>query len=253
MADFEERLRAAVTEQGDGFAPSDDLPDRIRSRVARRRRQQRLLTGGLAAGAATAALLVGVLVSRPGDDDGDRLETAGDRTTSTSTTTAEPTSTTEDTTPTTSTGPETTTSATTGTTTTATPSVTPSTTDQPRPPGQGPSTTSSSTTEADLRPADSPTPAAGACGNVAGAVIEITINPDVPSPRCVQARPDQSLRVRNAAGEPVDVSFGGRSARLADGASEAFPQPFGEYLAPGVHRVSASIYGGSGAEIYLGD
>jgi hypothetical protein len=41
------------------------------------------------------------------------------------------------------------------------------------------------------------------------------------------------------------------SVPLNDGDAHLFPQPFGDYLAPGVHRVAASIYGGSGAEIWL--
>jgi hypothetical protein len=57
--------------------------------------------------------------------------------------------------------------------------------------------------------------------------------------------------VSNAAGETVDVSFGGTSVALAAGDAYTFDQPFGDYLAPGVHRVSASIYGDSGAEIWL--
>lgn len=243
MADFEERLRAAVTERAGEFTPADDLPARIGARVAHRRRQQRLLAGGLAAGVTAAALLVGVLVSRPTTDN-HRVETADQRATSTTTTGS--TSTTSSTTSTTD---GTTTSSTAGTTGTTTGS--PGPTAAPPPTGTGPSTSTTTTTEPDRRPPDGDSPAAGTCGQTAGAVAEVTLNPDVPSPRCVQVRPDQSLRVRNATDQPVDVSFGGTSATVAAGAAQAFPRPFGEYLAPGVHRVSTSLYGGSGPEIYL--
>ena len=258
MADFEDRLRAAVTSQADGFRPSGDLPDRIRSRVARRRRQQRLLAGGLAAGVATAVLLAGVLVVDP-PSEGDRVETADPPTTSTTTRRA-PTTVAE--------GTTTTDGSPSGTTTTTAAGGTTGTTRSPGDGTGGPGTTAgggspdpsgtasttvppSTTTRRTLRPPDSETPAAGTCGSFSATVVEITINADIPSPRCVQVRPDQSLRVANASGETVEVSFAGRSATLADGASQAYPQAFGDYLAPGVHRVTASLYGGSGAEVWL--
>jgi hypothetical protein len=256
VADFEDRLRAAVTTQADGFSPSGDLPDKIRGRVARRRRQQRLLAGGLAAGVATAALLVGVLVVDP-PGEGDRVETADPPTTSTTpdrapTTVAEGTTTTDgasDGTTSTSSG------GTTGTTESSGGDGGPGTTEDgvgsPTSSGTATTTAPPTTTGSALRPPDSGSPAAGTCGEPTGAVVEITVNPDIPSPRCVRVRPDQSLRVVNASGQTVEISFAGRSATLASGASEAYPQPFGDYLAPGVHRVTASLYGESGAEVWL--
>jgi hypothetical protein len=257
VADFEDRLRAAVTSQADGFSPSGDLPDKIRGRVAERRRQQRLLAGGLAAGVATAALLVGVLVVDP-PSEGDRVETADPPTTSTTsdrapTTVAEGTTTTggaSDGTTSTSSG------GTTGTTESSSggnggPGTTEDGGGSPTSSGTATTTAPPTTTGSALRPPDSESPAAGTCGELTGAVVEITINPDIPSPRCVRVRPDQSLRVVNASGQTVEISFAGRSATLAGGASEAYPQPFGDYLAPGVHRVTASLYGESGAEVWL--
>jgi hypothetical protein len=256
VADFEDRLRAAVTSQADGFSPSGDLPDKIRGRVAKRRRQQRLLAGGLAAGVATAALLVGVVVVDP-PSEGDRVETADPPTTSTTSDRA-PTTVAEGTTTTGGPSDGTTTTSSGGTTGTTEPSGGdggPGTTEDgggsPTSSGTATTATPPTTTSSALRPPDSESPAAGTCGAPTGAVAEITINPDIPSPRCVRVRPDQSLRVVNASGQTVEISFAGRSATLADGASEAYPRPFGDYLAPGVHRVTASLYGESGAEVWL--
>jgi hypothetical protein len=49
----------------------------------------------------------------------------------------------------------------------------------------------------------------------------------------------------------VDITFAGASATVADGGSQAFPRPFGEYLEPGVHVVAVSLYGGSGPEVWF--
>ncbi|HKJ26665.1 MAG TPA: hypothetical protein VJ965_03420 [Anaerolineales bacterium] len=81
-------------------------------------------------------------------------------------------------------------------------------------------------------------PAAGICGEMEGDWITMTINPDVPDPRCVVIRPDQMLEVVNHRGETLLVSIGSMQVELADGESYRFEVPFGEYLMPGgVHAV----------------
>lgn len=40
-------------------------------------------------------------------------------------------------------------------------------------------------------------PAAGICASFEGEIVEITLNADVPDPRCSEVRPDQKLRVIN--------------------------------------------------------
>lgn len=83
------------------------------------------------------------------------------------------------------------------------------------------------------------TPAAGICGEMVGQWITMTINPDMPDPRCVVIRPEQMLEVVNHRGETITVSIGNLTAELADGESYRFEVPFGEYLMPGgVHDVS---------------
>ena len=62
---------------------------------------------------------------------------------------------------------------------------------------------------------------------------------------------DQRLQVRNSTGESVTVTFAGSSVVLDDGQTHLYDQPFGDYLAPGVHRVSVSFYGDSGPEVWL--
>lgn len=83
----------------------------------------------------------------------------------------------------------------------------------------------------------SDSPAAGICGEFDGEWVTMTINPDVPDPRCVIIHPDQMLEVVNHRGETIVVTIGNMTAQLADGESFRFEVPFGEYLAPGVHGV----------------
>lgn len=107
-------------------------------------------------------------------------------------------------------------------------------------------------------PPEATAPAAGGCARFAGSQVLVVINPDVPSPRCTIVTAAQHLVVRNNTGElgqtprTVKVNWADYAPRtLAPGASTTYPQPFGSYLLPGVHRVQASVYGSSGAEIWL--
>jgi hypothetical protein len=111
-----------------------------------------------------------------------------------------------------------------------------------------------------LVPADSQYPAAGTCSFVAGTVVTVTMDPDVPSPRCVSLRAGQELRVVNRSallGSPavsITVRWADYPARvLKPGESTTFADPAGSYLAVGVHRVgTAPLYGGQpAAEVWL--
>jgi hypothetical protein len=268
MADFEELLRSEIARHRDDFTPSEDLTERIHARVAKRRRQRRAVVG--AAGAGLAAVVVaGVLLASPSSDQ--RVEVADDHERSTTTAMAPPTTGEEGATPTTESteAPPTTDSpdatsdpsgepggSGTGGTGGSGEAGQPGSTTAGSPDGSSPPTTSgprTTTTETNdiLVAPGSDTPAAGTCGSATGSVVEVVLNPDIPSPRCMRVTADQRLQVRNAAGETVTVTFAGFSVTLDDGETHRFNQPFGDYLAPGVHRVSASIYGESGAEIWL--
>jgi hypothetical protein len=102
-----------------------------------------------------------------------------------------------------------------------------------------------------LRPPDSQTPAAGTCAEPTEAVVEVVINPDVPSPRCTRVGRSQQLQVRNATDQEVMVALGNFSATLPPGGTAVSERPFGDYLEPGVHRMFATLYNGSGPEIWL--
>lgn len=257
MDEFERRLRTEVTRRADELEPAGDLPERITARVARRRRQQRLRTGALAAGVAVLAVVAAL--GRPGGGP-DTVETADDHDPAVTTQTTRPAGT--DTTSTLRSDATSTTTATsdgtTGTadTTDTTAETTGTTEGTGDPSGTAPTSTvdtstTTTTTQRELEPPDSPQPAAGTCGRADSAVVEVTLNPDIPSPRCVQVDADQSLRVRNNTDQQVDVSFAHHAATLAPGGAQAFAQAFGDYLEPGVHRVDTSLYGGSGPEIWL--
>lgn len=110
----------------------------------------------------------------------------------------------------------------------------------------------------ELVPADDQFPAAGSCATSSARLVEIDVNPDVPTPRCVILSAEQGLTVLNAtarfgeAGVPVVVSWADYAPlTLSAGASTTFPRPVGEYLARGVHHLHLSKYGTSSAEIWF--
>lgn len=241
MSDLEGRLRAEVTRRTDEFSPSPDLPEHIHKRVGKRRRQRQLQTVALSI-AVVAVAVPALLLVRPSDESGTQV-TAPDEFPNNTTTESSPTTTSEDT-PTTS-APETTEDEAPETTESA-PEPPPSNTTETAPPE---TTVTPTTRPPDLKPPDSDTPTAGVCGQVGGPVVEMTINVDVPDPRCMEVTPGQRLQVRNNTDEQVTVSFADFSATLAPGQSQQFNQPFGDYLQPGVHKVNASPY--SGGEINL--
>jgi peptidoglycan hydrolase-like protein with peptidoglycan-binding domain len=109
---------------------------------------------------------------------------------------------------------------------------------------------SGGTGERALAPAEATTPAAGICGRADGAHATITLEPDVPRPRCVAVSPTQRLRVENGP-LPATVELAGSTVDLAPDEGATIGPEFGTYLAPGVHTVHVSIYGGSGPELWL--
>ncbi len=92
-------------------------------------------------------------------------------------------------------------------------------------------------------------PASGICATFDSEIVTFTIHPDIPDPRCSLIRPEQKLQVVNAREETLNVILGGRMAEIAPGESYLFDLPFGEYLAPGVHRIEVQPC--CGAELWL--
>lgn len=103
---------------------------------------------------------------------------------------------------------------------------------------------------APLAPSESATPAAGICPVATEAIATVTLGPGVPQPRCLVVSSEQRLRVVNGA-EGATVRLGRITRVLAPGASTTFDVPLGDFLAPGVHTVGVSIYGGSGPQLWL--
>ena len=68
----------------------------------------------------------------------------------------------------------------------------------------------------------------------------VTINPDIPDPRCSKVRADQELTVINNTQNTLEVSIGSFRASLEPGSETIFDTPFGEYLEPGVHQLLVS-------------
>ena len=83
-------------------------------------------------------------------------------------------------------------------------------------------------------------PAAGLCAEFEGEVVTMTINPDMPDPRCVIVKPDQRLRVVNNLESEIEVSLGNVSSSILQSDAYTFEKTFGELLLPGVHNLGVS-------------
>lgn len=93
-------------------------------------------------------------------------------------------------------------------------------------------------------------PAAGICAEMQGEVVTVTINPDMPDPRCSIVGPDQRLRVVNAREEPIQVKLADLEVNIDPAAEFTFGVSFGQLLEPGVHAFEVSPC--CGAELVLG-
>jgi hypothetical protein len=107
-------------------------------------------------------------------------------------------------------------------------------------------------------PADSRRPASGMCERDTGAMATVRLDPDTPDPRCIVVSSRQRLRVVNTSasygqrGKSITIRFAYFPPRvLRVRAATTFRRPVGHYLAPGVHDLHASLYGGGGPEIWL--
>ena len=92
-------------------------------------------------------------------------------------------------------------------------------------------------------------PAAGICTTFDGDVVTITLNADVPDPRCTKVRPDQTLKVVNNTVTPLSISIGPFKSALLAANAYSIDVPFSDYLKPGVHQLQVSPC--CGAEIWL--
>jgi hypothetical protein len=81
-------------------------------------------------------------------------------------------------------------------------------------------------------------PAAGICASFDGEMVVVSINPDIPDPRCSRVRPDQKLTIINSTQNDLEIHVGNAfEADLAPGEKTMINHPFSDYLYPGVHQV----------------
>ena len=80
-------------------------------------------------------------------------------------------------------------------------------------------------------------PAAGICASFDGEMVVVTLNPDIPDPRCSKVRANQKLEVINHTQNTLEVSIGNFQASLIPGAEVVFDTPIGDYLETGVHQL----------------
>jgi hypothetical protein len=103
-----------------------------------------------------------------------------------------------------------------------------------------------------LETPDSTSPAAGVCASMgADSIVTFQLNVDTPNPRCGLVLAPQRLRVVNATGTTVTVTFHGVDYVLESGGEQTFAPTFGAIWQPGDHVLHTSFYGGSGPEIFL--
>jgi hypothetical protein len=84
------------------------------------------------------------------------------------------------------------------------------------------------------------TPAAGICAEFEGEIVTMTINPDMPDPRCIIVKPDQRLRVVNNLESEIQASLGSLSSSIVPDDDYTFEKTFGELLLPGVHSLGVT-------------
>ena len=92
-------------------------------------------------------------------------------------------------------------------------------------------------------------PAAGICASVDGEIVAITLNQDMPDPRCSKVTGDQKLTLFNNTPGALQVALGVFSSTLEPGAEYTINWPVADYLAPGVHQLQ--VVPCCGAEIWL--
>jgi hypothetical protein len=115
-----------------------------------------------------------------------------------------------------------------------------------------PTITASSTATNEPSPLATPyaqSPAAGICASFEGEIVKVTLNPDIPDPRCSKVRANQKLEVANHTQNTLQVSIGSFEASLEPGAEVLFDIPFGDYLETGVHQLQVDPC--CGAELWL--
>ena len=111
--------------------------------------------------------------------------------------------------------------------------------------------TPSATTAPTLIPPDADTPAAGICAETDSEWVTFTVSLEVPDPRCWQVRPSQRLEIANPTAAAVVVTFAGRDIPTDAGATARIDEPFGSYLAPGVHLIYVAEGSGNLPELWL--
>ena len=92
-------------------------------------------------------------------------------------------------------------------------------------------------------------PAAGICASFEGQVVTVTLNTEIPDPRCAKVTADQILTVINNTQNTLQIAIGRFTSSLAPGEKATIDTQFGEYLAPGVHQLQVSPC--CGAELWL--
>ena len=95
-------------------------------------------------------------------------------------------------------------------------------------------------------------PAAGICEYYPGELVVFEIFPDIPSPRCARATPEQHLKVINRTEQELRIRIAGYDFTLQPDQEQVIEAELGSYLAPGVHQVSTTAFlGQGGPELWL--
>lgn len=92
-------------------------------------------------------------------------------------------------------------------------------------------------------------PAVGICASFEGEMVTVTINADIPDPRCAKVNAEQKLEVVNNTQNDLAVTLGSFTLDLVPGDRKSFDLPFGQFLQPGVHQLT--VMPCCGAEIWL--
>ena len=92
--------------------------------------------------------------------------------------------------------------------------------------------------------------AAGVCPTESHELVSVTLEIDVPNPRCAVIKGSQRLRVTNHTSEIVHAVLGPLEMVLPPGSSLTIKEEFRTYLEPGGHTMTTDFYSG-GTEFRL--
>ncbi|MGQ0678363.1 MAG: hypothetical protein ACT4OM_01675 [Actinomycetota bacterium] len=102
-----------------------------------------------------------------------------------------------------------------------------------------------------LAPPDLGAGLTGSCAVQSGPIAEVRLGLDSTSPKCIEVRPTQRLRVVNGLPRDVTVLLGGKGLEVGGNGESTFPLRFEQFLQPGGFQATTDAFGLSAHDFEL--